>query len=159
MPSFSTDDQHDDAGEEADGQGYPCAVDDTDEVVTSGGIGTEDVGEDGLTGFDQLLLRGAVLKGSQIVIGGVYGLAGLDAQLGVIGVGPEHGQENGHEGDNNNNEETDRGDLVLQQTLDTVLEERGRRAHLHHIFLFGLGGGDEIIHFNVEARKFLLIHN
>ena len=68
-----TDDQNDDAGEEADGKRDAGTVNDADEIVTALRVGTENVGEDFLARFHPCQLRLTVCKGSEIVVGGIDG--------------------------------------------------------------------------------------
>ena len=109
------DDQHDEAREEADGEGNARAVDDTDEVVAPGGVGAEDMREDLFTLFDALELGLAVLEGSEVIERGVDGLAGTHAQLLVVGVRPEGGDEDGRKRDDGHDDQAYERDLVPAQ--------------------------------------------
>ena len=146
------DEQDDDAGKEADGQRNARAVDHTDEVITPGGVGAEDMGEDLLPCFDVLELRLAVGEGREVIIGGVHGFARVHPQHLVIGIGPEHGDEDGREGDDDNNDQRDGRHTVSQQALHAILEEGGGRPHLDHIPLFFFARGEEIVHVHVHGK-------
>ena len=102
--------------------------------------------------FDALELGLAVLEGSEVIERGVDGLAGTHAQLLVVGVRPEGGDEDGRKRDDGHDDQAHERDLVPAQALDAVLEERGGRAHLDDVGLFLVGGGNKVVHVDVEAE-------
>ena len=121
-------------------------------------VGAENVREDIFTGIDLLHLSSAVLHGSKVVVGSVNGLAGLDAELLLVGVRPDHRQKDRGKRDEDDHAHADEGDLVLVQALAAVLEEGGGGAHLYHVLLLGIGSQDKIVQVDLEAEGFL-IHN
>ena len=78
------DDQDDNTCEEAHRQGNARAVDHTDEVITPGRVGTENVGKDLLPCFDVFQLGLPVGEGGKVVIRGVHGFARVHTQHFVI---------------------------------------------------------------------------
>ena len=99
-----TDEQDQHRGQQADGQGDAGAHHDTHGKVTAHTVGAQNVREYVLALVDELLLGGRILKRGQVV-------AALDLLL--IAVGPEAGQNIGHEGDQQDDDQADHGDLVF----------------------------------------------
>ena len=115
------------------------------------------MGEDFLTGGDFLQLRLAVLEGCQIVVGAVYRLAGANAQHGIVFVGPEEGDDNGGQGDDDDQNQADEGHLVFDQPLHAVLKEGGRGPHLDHVCFFFLSSRNELIQIHVHTKRFCFL--
>ena len=75
------------------------------------------------------------------------------------GMDPEFGgDEDGRKRDDGHDDQAHERDLVPAQALDAVLEERGGRAHLDDVGLFLVGGGNEVIHVDMEGESVFLIH-
>ena len=146
------DEQDNDTGEEAHRQRDARTVDHTDKVITPSGIGAEDMRENQLPCFDLLQLRLPIGKGRQIIIGRVHGFARVHPQHLVVGIRPEHGDKDGRERDDNDDDQRYGRDAVSQQALHAVLKEGGGRPHLNHVALFFLGRGEEIVHVHMHAK-------
>ena len=110
------------------------------------------MGEYVLALVDELLLGGRILKRSQVV-------AALDLLL--IAVGPEAGQNIGHEGDQQDDDQADHGDLVFAQTAHAVLPEVDALAHDHKALLFLIAGRQKVVSVQLQAERILfdVFHN
>ena len=141
-----TDEQDQHRGQQADRQGDAGAHHDTHGKVTAHTVGAQNVGEYVLALVDELLLGGRILKRSQIV-------AALDLLL--IAVGPEAGQNIGHEGDQQDDDQADHGDLVFAQTAHAVLPEVDALAHDDKAFLLVVGRGGKVLNVELQAQRIL----
>ena len=137
-------DQH--RGQQADGQGDAGAHHDTHGKVTAHTVGAQNMRKDLLARVDELLLGGRILERSKVV-------AALDLQL--IAVGPEAGQNIGHEGDQQDDDQADHGDLVFAQTAHAVLPEVDALAHDDKALFLLVGCGGEILHVELQAQRIL----
>ena len=141
-----TDEQDQHRGQQADGQGDAGAHHDTHGKVTAHTVGAQNVGEYVLALVDELLLRGRILKRSQVV-------AALDLLL--VAVRPEAGQNVGHEGDQQDDHQADHGDLVFLQAAHAVLPEVDTLTHDNEALLLVVGCGGEIFHVELQAQRIL----
>ena len=81
------------------------------------------------------LLRGAVLKGLEVVVAVVNGAALADAEHLLISVGPEERNNNRTDSYYDNKNGAYGCDLVFQKAFYAVFEEGGGGTHLCEIFL------------------------
>jgi hypothetical protein len=109
------------------------------------------VGEYALAVFHASFFRVAVFEGGEIQIASVYVAGIIHPKHFLVAIRPEHGKENTGQGEDNDDNEADGSNGVLEKALDTVLEEGGGGAHLHHIFLFLVGVGQEGVNVQMKA--------
>ena len=147
-----TDNQNYKTGEQTNGKGNSCAIDYADKVIAARIVGSEDMGHNEIPfGFKPFFAL-AVFKGLKVVIAGVAACeVVIVAQAFIIFIGPNGGNDDRGEGNNNDNKEAYNSDLILPKALDTIFKKGGGRAHLNHVFLLFAGSGEEIFNVNVHA--------
>ena len=135
------DDEHDDAGEKAHGEGNARAVDDADEIVAALLVRAEYVREAAAALVDVLLLELAVGEGGEILRALVAPpVHGEDL---LIAVGDDHGGDDDGEDDAREHNDAAHGQGVFEELAHAVLKEGGALAHHVLLALLVLGRGDE----------------
>ena len=110
------------------------------------------MGKDLFPFLDTLLLRLGVLEGPQIIIGCVNRLAGGDTQHGFILIGPEHGDHDRRQRDQDDDCKTHHRDLVFLQAPHAILKGGRGRPHLDHVFLFFFTCRHQVVEIYLHAQ-------
>ena len=147
------DDEDEDARDQAHGQRDAGSENDADEVVAAEGIGPEDVRKDIFPRSDQFEFGFPVLEREEVVVAGIHGLSPVDPKLIVIGIRPEHRDENDGKEDDRDDEDAGHGDLVLPQAAESVFPETRARPHQDLLPPFLFGGGQEAVDVELEGKR------